>query len=98
MQPQKVLIFGTRANPLSFFLSRNLNRRLNATNVFCVDTPETRAQNRLMPVREVFTCKELPDLEDSEALQQVIEENQITDIVDMTNVASSGHQNDTKQL
>ena len=68
-QPQKVLIYGTRANPLSFFLCRSLNIRLSATNVFSIDTPLTRSQNRLMPIREVFNCSQLPDLEDSAALE-----------------------------
>ena len=72
MQPQKVLIYGTRANPLSFFLSRRLNLRLHASNVYCLDTTITRGQNRLLPIRDVFGCIELPDLTDVAAIEQVI--------------------------
>ena len=85
MQPQKILIYGTRSSPLSFFLSRKLNIWLGAKNIYCVDTPVTRAQNRLLPIRDVFGCNELPDLTDAAALESIITENQITDVIDMTN-------------
>ena len=84
MQQKKVLIFGTRANPLSFFLSRSLNLRLNATNVYSVDTVQTREQLRLISLRDVYNCNELPDLpERTSGILQIVVENQITDVIDM---------------
>ena len=85
MQQQKVLIYGTRANPLSFFLTRSLNRRLTAHNVFCVDTMASRKNSRLLPMRDVYNCNELPDLGEGLRLQDFVEENAITDVIDMTN-------------
>ena len=102
---QRVLIYGTRANPLSFFLSRSLNLRLSANNVFCIDTVQTKDQVRLIPMRDVYSCNELPVLEDSSQLESIIQENQITDVVDMTNrdcesrlaSLSSGEESDSEQ-
>ena len=72
MQPQKILIYGTRSSPLSFFLGRRLNIWLGAKNIYCVDTPITRSQNRLLPIRDVFGCNELPDLTDAAALESIV--------------------------
>lgn len=80
-----MLIFGPRANPLSYFLSRSLNLRLTGKNVFVVDTPQTREQNRLPEIRSTFGCTELPDLAQTDHLEQVVSENEITDIIDLTN-------------
>ena len=80
-----MLIYGTRANPLSFFLTRSLNLRLTANNVFCVDTKQTKEKVRLIPMRDVYNCIEIPELEDPEQLQAIVADNQITDVVDMTN-------------
>ena len=59
--------------------------RLSANNVFCIDTKITREQSRLIPMRDVFNCTELPVLEDTAQLEAIVAENQITDVVDMTN-------------
>ena len=82
-----MLIFGTRANPLSYFLTRSLNIRLHASNVYCVDTPATREQNRLLPIRDVYGCTQLPDLQDQGLLDNIVGENEITDVIDMTNTS-----------
>ena len=87
-QAQKVLVYGTRAHPLSFFLTRSLNRRVTANNVFSMDTLETREENRHLPIREDrYNCKELPDLQHKDHLESVITENEITDVIDMTNTS-----------
>ena len=38
-----------------------------------------------MPVRDVFTCSELPVLEDKAQLGEIVQSNEITDVIDMTN-------------
>ena len=68
-----MLIYGTRANPLSFFLSRSLNRRLTNQNVFSIDTLETREQNRHLPIRDNYRCNELPDLKHKDHLEFIID-------------------------
>lgn len=80
-------MYGTRANPLSFFLSRNLNLRLTANNVYCVDTVMTQQESRLTPMRDLFTCTELPVMEDLKQLEEIVAKNEITDVIDMTNRA-----------
>ena len=40
-----------------------------------------------MPIRDSYTCTELPDLTDMAALEQVIGENEITDVIDVTNTS-----------
>ena len=86
--PQKVLIYGTHANPLSLLLSRSLNLHLSASNVFCVDTESSRQQNRLHSTRDNFqSINELSDLTSQDDLHMILDQNQITDIVDLTNTS-----------
>mgnify|MGYP001082842771 FL=1 len=81
-----MLIYGTRANPLSFFLSRSLNVRLSTTNVFCIDTETSRQESRLLTISENnFQCNELQDMTSQADLARVVDQNKITDIIDMTN-------------
>lgn len=55
--------------------------------MYCVDTPATRDQNRLLPIRDVYGCTQLPDLDDQALLENVVGENEITDVIDMTNTS-----------
>ena len=69
-----MLIYGTRASPLSLQLSRSLNLRLTATNVFSLDTEITRTKNRLLPITDKkFQCKELSDMTSPDALHEIID-------------------------
>ena len=81
------MIYGTRSNPLSFFLTRSLNRTLSGNNVYCIDTNVTKGQNRHESVRDRYSCNELPVLEDQAHLEQIVSENKITDVIDMTNTS-----------
>ena len=51
-----------------------------------MDTEETRSHNRLAEIRDKFTCIELPDIE-ADKLEQIVQENEITDVIDLTNTA-----------
>ena len=57
-----MLIYGARASPLSYFLSRTLNLRCHASNVFVVDSAASRAANKLPATRDKFTCQLLDDV------------------------------------
>ena len=61
--------------------------RLRATNVYSIDTSATRESTRLLPLRDVYNCTELPDLGESDALGELIEQHEITDVIDMTNTS-----------
>ena len=80
---KKVLLYGARSNPLSYFLHKQLNIKLNARNVFVADTPESAEQNR-MPTDKTFSCNEL-SVSHMRNLITLLEENQITNVIDMTN-------------
>ena len=51
-----------------------------------MDTEITRSHNRLAEIRDKFTCIELPDIE-ADKLEQIVQENEITDVIDLTNTA-----------
>ena len=80
---KRVLLYGARTNPLSYFLSRRLNIELSSKNVFVADSSQSIVQNR-MPTDKNFSCNELM-VEDKHRLIDQIEENEITNIIDMTN-------------
>lgn len=82
------MIYGSRAHPLSFLLSRTLNSRLSIANVFCVDSEQSRSQNRLLSISDNnFQCTQLTDMRSRDDLGRIIDQNQITDVIDMTNTA-----------
>ena len=69
-----MLIYGTRASPLSLQLSRSLNLRLTAANVFSLDTNITRDKNRLLAITDnKFQCKELSDVTSPGELHQILD-------------------------
>ena len=71
---QKVLIYGTRASPLSLQLSRSLNLRLTAANVFSLDTEITRSKNRLLPMTDKkFQCNELSDMTSPDEFHRILD-------------------------
>ena len=80
---KRVLLYGARSNPLSYFLSRKLNILLSSKNVFVADTPESMQLNR-MPSDKKFSCNEI-SVEDKHKLITHVEENEITNVIDMTN-------------
>ena len=80
---KRVLLYGARSNPLSYFLTRQLNVLLNARNVFIADTSETMGQNR-MPSDRKFSCNELI-VDDQHKLINQIEQHQISNVIDLTN-------------
>merc|ERR1712087_116535 len=80
---KRVLLYGARSNPLSYFLSRRLNTELTANNVFVADTSQSMEQNR-MPADKKFECNEMV-VKDEHSLIDQIERNDITNIIDMTN-------------
>ena len=80
---KKVLLYGARSNPLSYFLHKQLNIKLSARNVFVADTPESKELNR-MPTDRKFSCSEL-SVNHMRNLITLLEENQITNVIDMTN-------------
>jgi len=42
----------------------------------------------MIPMRDVYSCNELPQFDYSQQLEKIVAENQITDVVDMTNSAA----------
>ena len=39
---KRVLLYGARSNPLSYYLSKRLNVELTSNNVFVADTEQTK--------------------------------------------------------
>ena len=70
---KKVLLYGARSNPLSYFLHKQLNIKLNARNVFVADTTESKELNR-MPTDKTFSCSEL-SVNNTRNLITLLEEN-----------------------
>ena len=83
---QKVLLYGARSNPLSYFLTQQLAKKLPAGNVLIIDTEQSKEENRMAVGRECFPgCKELPLLVNKEHLVSQTSDNGVSDIIDMTN-------------
>ena len=80
---KRVLLYGARSNPLSYFLSRQLNILLSSRNVFVADTPQSMQSNR-MPSDRKYSCNETV-VEDKRRLINHVEEHEITNVIDMTN-------------
>ena len=80
---KRVLLYGARSNPLSYFLTRQLNVLLSPGNVFVADTPQSLQSNRL-PTDRKFSCNEMV-VDDKRRLINHVEENEITNVIDMTN-------------
>ena len=70
---KKVLLYGARSNPLSYFLHKQLNIKLNSRNVFVADTTESKELNR-MPTEKSFSCSEL-SVNNMRNLITLLEEN-----------------------
>lgn len=79
-----MLVYGARSNPLSHFLTRSLNKKVNAQNVFVADSAETGAADRLPTMRQSLNCNEFPTVTNRAMLKSLIEENGIGGIIDVT--------------